>query len=328
MANTPDGSNKRPLDEGDSTPATVGLVEIMQTRSNRAVTSSFQGLLTKWATDVAGASEEAIDKSTKETNATLQQHKTRIESLETFVDKQQATNENFEAKFKELHESHKHMAEQLVLANKAEVTREDITSDAFERPPDLTLLRINAHKFVTKISVEDAICPWLVDAGIETNLWKLEGSTPTGRNFTLKFLLNPLSAARQAAHAFSLLKDEDGNWKKFEAKLATGEKTQLHIGKDESPKMRTVRFMGKALLSVLEELYPDLDGLHFRGIKGAIFAKKEGICRMEPTSSNIEQNYFKWNNPVLVPLGIDKERVKEVVMQRLAKPEDQIQWSL
>ena len=53
-------------------------------------------------------------------------------------------------------------------------------------------------------------------------------------------------------------KDENGDYKVFNAKLVNGKTEKLHIGPDESPKARTSRITGRAIKDALAEMSPGL----------------------------------------------------------------------
>jgi hypothetical protein len=288
----------------------------------------FKEFVQRYTSDLANTTQNSVLQSQQVVQNTMQEHNTRIATLEAASVQQQQTNAKFEENFVELRERSKRLEQQLLLANQNAVSREDINSDEFERPPNVEIIRINAHRFVTKGSVEDAITPWLTDSGIESNQWTLEASVPTGKNFIVRFMLNPISAGRLAKDALGNRKDENGQYKVFTAKLVNGNTEKLHIGPDESPKTRTSRVTGKAVRDALAELYPEIQGVHYRLYKASIFAGTVGICRLYPKSPTVTKNDIFWQTCAVNDLGLDKAKLLDNIMRRLARPEDTIEWCL
>lgn len=201
-------------------------------------------------------------------------------------------------------------------------------NDNFERPPNIEIIRINSTRYVTKRSVADAIGPWLAEKGVTDEQFCLEGNQPNGKNFVVRFHLNPLSAARFVQDALSNLRDNDGNWKVINAKLVNGQNEKLHIGPDESPKTRCQRRMAKCIQKAMSALYPEVEDVHYRPYKTTVHAGQLGLCRVEPDKNNVERTCFLWNYSAISDLGINKTSLLDKIMQLLQRPEDNIEWSL
>jgi sugar-specific transcriptional regulator TrmB len=217
---------------------------------------------------------------------------------------------------------------QLKIANTSGTTREQLNSDQFDRPPCLEIIRINSSRYVTKRSVENTITPWLAETGVTSEQFSLEGSAPNGKNFVVRFKLNTLSAARTVKEVLKTLKDEDGNWRKFNALLVNGQTESLHIGADVGAKARLQRRMGKVLQNAIAELYPNLEEVHYRAHFQSVYAAKVAICHMEPEGPIPGRNHMLWNHPGLAELELDKATLLDRTVQLLERPEDNIQWSL
>ena len=169
---------------------------------------------------------------------------------------------------------------QLLIANQTSVTRQEVDSNISDRPANPEIIRINARRYVTKLSVREAIEPWLHEVGIKSDQYSLVGHAPNGKQFTIKFPLNPLSSARLAREALDGLRDEDGIWKKFQAKLVNGSLEQINIGGDENNKTRTIRRMSKAFKTAMGELHAEVEDVHYRAYKEAIFFNNVGIANL------------------------------------------------
>ena len=219
----------------------------------------------------------------------------RISNLEGFADRQAQTNSEVSKEIRDLQHRTNDLEIQLRFANQNAISREDLRSDAFDRPPNLEIIRVKATRYVTKRSVHDALAPWLAEVDIKDNQWVLEGREPQGKFFVIRFQLNPLSAARMVQDALGNLKDQNGNWKTINAKLINGQLEKLHIGGDESEAPCFRRKMESAVLSPLLLMW---------------------------------KGFFLWNNEALPGLGINKNILLDKIMQLLERSDVNIEWRL
>ena len=233
------------------------------------------------------------------------------------------------------------------MANQQSVTREQVQSDKFDRPANNEIVRVSSKKFVSCISVEEALAPWLgAVCGFEPGSFKISGGGRNGgRDFTIQFNLNPLANARRVDTCMSKLKDpETGEFKEFKAKLVGGGEETIRIDRDENSRSRTQRRMGAVMLAVLKEAHPELDNLHtrkdYKKSRVSIFNGQTGLVSMFPVSPNIEAGSFLWNPEGVVDssegtvssddtrISISKSAIIKETLRKLERPEDRIQWSL
>ena len=85
---------------------------------------------------------------------------------------------------------------QLVMANQSHVNREDVESVSFDRPPNKEIIKVTARKFVTKVSVREALEPWLLQAGITPDQYSLVGHAPNGKKISIRFPFNQCSSCQ------------------------------------------------------------------------------------------------------------------------------------
>ena len=154
------------------------------------------------------------------------------------------------------------------------------------------------------------------------------GNEPQGKSFHIRFQINSLSAARMVQAALANLRDESGHWRTISCKLANSQMEKLHIGPDESEKVRTKRRMAACVKKTIGELYPDLPNVHYKFFKEAIYSDKTAICRLVPTSSEVARDMFLWNLPFLPALGINKANLLDKTMQFAQRADENVEWSL
>ena len=217
------------------------------------------------------------------------------------------------------------------MAKQTAVSRADIESDRFDRPANIEILKVSSRKFVTVQAVNDAISPWLTgDCKFEREAWEVSGDK-SGRHFTLKFLGNMVANGRDVDSAMRLLKDSNGDFRKFLAKRADDSTEELRIDRDENGRSKAQRRMAACLLKTLKNLKPDLEeSLHirrdYRKARISVFCDRDGICTMCPKSDAIERVFFHWDYDSLETLHLDKDAILDAVMPMFQRPEDNIRW--
>ena len=323
--------NKRPCPSTEEkSSVVVGLddVQSIVDKSPDIHANSTRAFVGKLMDDFSDHLAENNSKASTAIRMSMEQLGSRVQVLEEFSHEQTGLNAKFEKQIAELLARTAMLEEQLRIANKNMVSKLDVESNVFDRPPNLSILKVNANRYISKRAVEDALVPWLSEIKIPQDQWELEGKSPQGKYFTVKFLLNPLSAARAAQDAIGNLRDSDGNWRTIEAKLFNNDKEKLHIGPDDNEKSRTKRRMAACVKKAIGELYPELPNVHFKPYKEAIYSDKTGICFLNPSSKEVSKESFLWNNEALPELQICKPRLLEKILQLLERPASQIPWSL
>ena len=276
--------------------------------------------------DVLAGVQELVDKKIEKVQKQQNQLAEKVDGLEQ-------DHLGLAAQVGELQAIQTKMADEFRLARRESIEREEVASDRFDRPASQEFIRISSRKVVSVEAVSGALAPWLADTcHFRGDEWKLIVGQVPGKQFVLKFLQVPLSNARMVSTAMSSLKDEEGVYRIFEATAADGSKNQLRIDRDENERSRTQRRMGAVLLKAIEKVGPKPVDLRIRRDhrKGmlSIFGGGDGICTMVPTSTQVTRDYFKWNNPALMELGLDKSALLDEALALLERPEDNIQWCL
>ena len=88
----------------------------------------------------------------------------RVTVLEEHSQEQLSVNTKFENQIAELLQRTAHLEEQLRIANtKNFVSMQDVQSDTFDRPANLSIIKVNADRYISKRAVEDALAPWLAE---------------------------------------------------------------------------------------------------------------------------------------------------------------------
>ena len=266
-----------------------------------------------------------VEKRTQQLEKEQERAAERLDQLNGRVGELEANSNKSEAKIAELQHGQRRLQEQLRVANKNAITREDVESSVFDRPPNPEIIVVKSPKFAAKMEVENTITPWITGAGIARDLWVLSGGV-SGKRFIIKFLQNPLTNADLVSTCLRALKDEEGNWKVFKVLLPNKSQATLFIGGDENSKDTTQRRMAACVKKAVSELYPSVENVHYRYRKGMVFADKIGIAKLEPENSKPEVHHFFWNLAGLEKLGIIKADVLNKTMSLLQ--DEDVEWSL
>ena len=140
------------------------------------------------------------------------------------------------------------------------ITRAEVNIGDFDRPVNLEILRIGSPKFVSVASIQNAITPFICGIGFPADTWTIQGNSD-GRNFSVQFLQNAFTNAKNVDKCVGNLKDKDG-WKTLFAETAnktidgTFETCKLHVGKNQNDKTRTIGFMVRMFYKAFEAVYP------------------------------------------------------------------------
>ena len=254
----------------------------------------------------------------------------RVSHLEEAQRKQANINEEVKQQILDLQSKNASLEKSMHVAHKQAITREDVQADKFDRPPNLEVIKVRSHIYVSKRAVEDALAPWLNGNGINPEEYTLEGNEPQGKFFTIRFCVNPLSNARMVDTALKSLKDQNGKRKEIKAKLPNNREQILHIGGDENDQIRTKRRMVACFRKALEAVKPDFDmeKVYVKWYKSTIFCGELELCMVDPQSRNIKRDEFWWNHDALKELQINKEVFLDKIFSFIERPEEKVQWSL
>ena len=86
--------------------------------------------------------------------------------------------------------------------------------------------------------------------------------------------------------------------------------------------------MSACVKKAIGELYPDLPNVHYKFFKEAIYSEKTAICRLVPTSAEVDRNMFLWNNASLPILEINKIALLDKTMQFIQRADENVEYGL
>ena len=128
-----------------------------------------------------------------------------------------------------------------------------MANDSFDRPANLEIVRASARQFVTVDAVRTSLTPWMhTTVDLDPESWKVVAGTPVGKGFAIKFLLSPIQNARAVNAAMGKLKDDEGEYRVFNAKAADGSEVKLRLDRDENNRARTMRRMAMSMVTALK----------------------------------------------------------------------------
>ena len=194
----------------------------------------------------------------------------------------------------------------LHVAELAQPTRTQALQDAFDREPDLTILRLSVNELVARTAVETVAVELLEYAALKSADAIVKGPT-VGKTFTLAFTGAPGLAAKRTNQTFTAYRN-DGDWRNIEIEMSTKRKARLYAGFDKSRKQAQIEVATKKLLVAVQSTHPS-KAVHANGTDGLITvdwvpAIKVQVHLDAPTT-------LLWNGDAQTTLGLDKSNIVE-----------------
>ncbi len=306
--------------------------EELVTNSKDEVATAVQAAVTAYATS---SSTSFLSSQTKMLEKYDAKHSQKIAQVNARVDRVETRVEAVAAQAAAATEEIKALREQLVLANKNDVSTQEVNAEEFDRPPRLSVLRVGCASRIPKTAVEEALTPWLARMGeinSSPDACTLAGPA-IGNSWELRFKGSPLVAARICKKTNELLKDDaaPNGWKEIHATNPTDKASlKLFINPDESPEARTIRTMRKRFLAVAKEVPALAASFAKRSEPDTISVKIDGkitaYARLAAKSEAPEDQDILWDYEVVEKLEIDKARLVDEFKQSGHSSADLVEW--
>ena len=214
----------------------------------------------------------------------------------------------------------------LAVSASVENTKDWQREQAFDALPDATCICINTKCMVDKESLSTALSPWLLDASLSDEDWKLGGpATALAKRWKLLMQGDKGLASRRVGKCLGLLKGSDGIYRRFFCKTPDGEQVEIYISRDKSRKQVQTELVAKKLGKVLEPLLP-AGRLHVLKQEGLLTWKWKPLARV--TCYAGKSYHVHWNPAVLRLVSINREEVLESLEALHGASADGIEWSL
>ena len=101
-----------------------------------------------------------------ETDRRFLEHEQRISTVESRVDTVASEQARLPEEVQSMRSEQESLRTAMHLANRNALTREEVNSDDFDRPPCLDIIKVSTPKYVSQINIENAVAPWLGGCGI------------------------------------------------------------------------------------------------------------------------------------------------------------------
>ena len=222
----------------------------------------------------------------------------------------------------------KRMQDALALAEAAPAqVRTALESEEFDRPPDLTLVRLNTSELVARAAVLESISPWMSEAGLSDDHWDLLGDqNGLARNFVVRFSGPDALAARRARKCLAIRRMPDGTWRPNpRVNTPMNRSVEIYVSPDKSPRQLRTEQGGRKLLKAFRAVHPT---------KSVHLDKREGVVNVEwkacaKVLAHPEVGVFtiQWNAAVVAELAIQKVQIKEA-FDADTGARSNIQWSI
>ena len=324
-------AGKRVRDEGDDQGDQVGgepitrsdldnLLNTFKTSLRADVIESLENSCARKMEDLIRGYDGSVQKRLSEHDAQLRDLDTRTQTIET----SQASMKN----------DIKRLTEALALAESAttsaEVTRA-FADEAFDRLPDLSVIRLNTSELVSHSSILESIKPLMSEAGLSENQWDLLGA-PSGisRNFTVRFTGTEAIAARRAQKCLQIRRLPDGSWRpnpKVTSPL--NREIDVYIAPDKSPKQLRTELGGRRLLKAFRAVHPNGAQCHLDKRTGQVSVQWKPCARVvpQPSSASSASYVIQWNAAAVAELQINKPQIQSAFDSDMGS-QSSVQWSI
>jgi hypothetical protein len=215
-----------------------------------------------------------------------------------------------------------------VAENVANSASQVIREDAWDRDPDLTILRANTSENVSHASALAAIETWLLEADIKQDMFELSGD-PNGiaRNFTIRFAGTPVLAARRARKALAARRTPEGAWKPNpNVRSPLGRQLELYISPDKSPKQLKTEQGSRKLIRAFKATHPQKH-THVDKRTGVVSVDWVPCAKVVANSSSDDPYTIQWNVAALEQSQVDKSRVMDA-FNSSGGSQASVQWQI
>ena len=213
------------------------------------------------------------------------------------------------------------LAERLCIAEASDPPPRPINA-GFMRPPDPTILRVNAATNTGRTAIKEALdVAW--GSILPSADFKVESIGQAGgpsRNFLVRFTGAAGLQANRVDAIMGNLKDETGAWKMLTATDTSGAQSRIYTNRDENLHMQRLRAKTRALRKAIADADPDME---VRAIQadGRITWKSRTVAKVTVEQDSTDASF---NAAVL------RERPRLNASELLAairrSPDDSIEW--
>ena len=209
----------------------------------------------------------------------------------------------------------------VALAESSANVQELLDADDFDRQTDLTIVRARILDAVTPAAARAAVCGIMEEMNLKGDEMKIEGKD-LDKGFTFRFAGCTATAARRA-RKFMQLQRDGGEWRDLVAKTPDGSETKMYLDVDKSKKQIKMEMMSRRLHKVLKEKYPARDFFN-RKRDGTVSTEWTPLARI--ANVNIDSYKIEWNMKLVGELGIDKDKVNEMVEASVPNRDGGVIW--
>eukprot|EP00973_Karenia_brevis_P002763 376129-Karenia_brevis.AAC.1 len=191
-------------------------------------------------------------------------------------------------------------------------------TDAYERPADPKVLKINTPDKVTKDELLRAITPW-IQRTCEDGQWELLAEQNIDKRFTIQFKGNPKSAADKAGRARWSLKSADGKWEQLSCTSTSGTNTQVYVAPDKNPRQVREETASKKLKQIICDKYARLrDKTAYVRAEECIMYDWQELCQVQAPKAT-EDVQLLWIHSLADKLRINKDEVRQSLLEKVRR---------
>ena len=323
----PPPPSSRPSGTSDPAPIDplIAAISEMHLASEGRITFKVDGI----ATDVKGLRQDVINitNDVKGLKLDVMDIRQEVSVLGVKAKEHDETFSLFDERLSCLEVSNKELRARLAIAESAEPAPLQ-KSFEFDRAPDCSIIKINTKSNVSKEAVNKALLRTVEKANVDVKSFTLKGKA-IDRWFVASFKGTPDISQRNVRSTLDSLRNEDGHWERVlvdDVSLDSQGRplqVQIFLGPDKSKKQVKTEVLTKKLGGILFDLgIKDIDTRRF---KGEVLASWQPLAMVQVNGP--QETEILWDAVYRDSLGIDKERVRALLLADSPTRSSPIQWS-
>ena len=196
----------------------------------------------------------------------------------------------------------------------------DVTTPAFFRKPDPTILYANTHGRVqvSRDVFTKAFLELASEANVEQQAFEITGDALDNR-FDIQFTGSPTAAAAAALQLYQSLQLGRGKWKPQNVKDAAGISHQFYIQPDKNGAQVRREVLAKELSRLVSPLVPNKE-VFVRKSTGSILIDRRVLASIFVTTQDSAR--IEWYHPQRIALGIEQAPIDQQFRLLIGGPSD------
>ena len=189
---------------------------------------------------------------------------------------------------------------------------------AWDRDPDLTIVRVRAREPVARTAVAPVIARLVAQAELPSDGYELTGDA-ISKQFVVRFAGTVGAATRRAQRLLGALRGKNGQWQEVFSEGLGNDRVQLYLAADENRKAERTRILCKRARDAVAKLFPD-ERFFVDRARGTVSSRWVPLFRISPAADG--PTLVEWCDAGLVKLKLDRSQLEPAVLEAVKPPEE------